>query len=161
NTSYNLSGWATLLYKPQSKLLFKINGTSIDSFTTDTAVGTWRKFDIEWNNGSATSANICIHEATGEPYGNDFALDDISFREICTTRDTIYVSVKPDGISSVANNSHSIILYPNPNTGDFSVDGTMANGLVSLDVYNVYGSLVYHTTAMAENFKFSKQVRIA
>lgn len=65
-----------------------VKGTSSGGFTAiippntspDTA-GQWEQFAGTWNSGSATSITLLIADLTDAGFGNDFALDDISFQE--------------------------------------------------------------------------------
>ncbi len=55
----------------------------------------WTGFYSTWNSGVNTIANICIYDATTSAGGNDFVIDDISFRQFCTTTDSVYIAVVP------------------------------------------------------------------
>ncbi|OJX39393.1 MAG: hypothetical protein BGO87_05310 [Flavobacteriia bacterium 40-80] len=96
NTDYAFSTWLTNVNASgsTSQLGFFINGTQIGQ-TQNTPMGacTWNQFYVIWNSGSQTSANVCISEMSGAQPGNDFALDDISFYQICTITDTVTVHV--------------------------------------------------------------------
>ncbi len=107
NTNYNFSAWvanwsASVLPSNCPILQFQVNGTSLE--TPDTILspsGTWREFQAVWNSGTATTATINVRNMTTAIVGNDFSLDDISFRKVCVTRDSIYVNVG-DVASSIA-----------------------------------------------------------
>ena len=100
NTTYAFSAWAanwsTASTGANSPILqFEIDGVLIGSaFTISSAPGVWIHFYATWNSGSSTTANICIYDACTALNGNDFALDDISFKQICVTQDSIYVDVQ-------------------------------------------------------------------
>lgn len=97
NTDYAFSTWLTNLNSSgsTSTLGFSINGTQIGQpQNTPLGICQWNQFYVVWNSGNQTSATICIAETSGAQPGNDYALDDISFYQICTITDsvTVYVS---------------------------------------------------------------------
>lgn len=96
NTDYAFSAWLTNLNSQgaTSQLGFYINGTQIGQpQNTPIGVCQWNQFYVIWNSGNATSAQVCISEMSGAQPGNDYALDDISFYQICTVTDTVTVNV--------------------------------------------------------------------
>lgn len=111
NTDYDFSAWfancssvTTGAFVPI--LQFKINGVLIGSPTTATAApGTWSNFDATWNSGTATSATICIYNLVVTTNGNDFVLDDITFRPYCIATDSVYVKVLPYDTTIVKHDS--------------------------------------------------------
>ncbi len=103
NTDYDFSAWiancSSITIGPDVPILqFKINGVLIGSpVTISTPPSTWMNFFQSWNSGTNTSATICIYDLNTSAAGNDFAIDDITFRRLCTAKDSIYVDVKaPD-----------------------------------------------------------------
>ncbi len=66
---------------PLAKIIPRINGVTLVSNGVS-AIGTgntsWQKFSFNWNSGSATSADLALLNATTNPSGNDFAIDEIS-----------------------------------------------------------------------------------
>jgi len=96
NTQYDFSAWGATVSTAgnPAELQFEINGTLIGTtLTLPTTTGVWTEFHTVWNSGSNTSITICVHDQQTALSGNDFALDDISFREICTVSDSVYVHV--------------------------------------------------------------------
>lgn len=95
NTSYDFSSWmATCYYLNPSILQFSINGNLLGSpFTLTSATGIWQQFSASWFSGTDTVAEICIVNQSTAIGGNDFALDDIFFSEICSVSDTIDIEV--------------------------------------------------------------------
>ena len=83
-TSYTLSAWVCSLNPESLALLqFSINGTQIgDVFTAPSQTNTWQQFSAIWYSGDSTSATITILNQNTDGMGNDFGLDDISFREL-------------------------------------------------------------------------------
>ena len=97
NTDYDFSAWgATAVASTPAILQFEINGVLIGSpLALPVTTGVWTQFHAVWNSGAATSITICINDQQTAPSGNDFAIDDIEFRQICHTKDSVYILV-PD-----------------------------------------------------------------
>lgn len=98
NTNYNFSAWATSVENTTDPafLQFFVNNIQIGAVFSPTNTGcNWTQFFNLWNSGSSTSATISIKNQNISQGGNDFALDDISFRSYCTNYDTIVVSYDP------------------------------------------------------------------
>ena len=93
NTNYIFSLWITLLHDPLPGVQLTINGINISTFSTSVIAGEWTQYQLMWNSGTATSANICMYDVVTGAYGNDFAIDDISFRQLCTIKDSVYLKV--------------------------------------------------------------------
>ena len=75
-------------------LQFSINGAALGGgFTAPTTTCTWLQFNQSWNSGVSTSAQICIVNQNTVPNGNDFALDDISFRKCSGSQPPVCDSV--------------------------------------------------------------------
>lgn len=95
NTWYDFSAWgATCVGSAPAILQFSINNTSLGTpLTLPTATGVWTNFHALWFSGANTSVNICITNQNTAPSGNDFAIDDIEFRQQCITQDSVYFHV--------------------------------------------------------------------
>lgn len=95
DTDYDFSAWvSTVEQQNPAQLQFSINGSLLGSvFNATSTTCLWEEFFALWNSGSSTSADICIVNVNLSVTGNDFALDDISFREICTLTEEVTVNV--------------------------------------------------------------------
>ncbi len=98
NTNYTFSAWVANWSTPGAGeapiLQFMINGVLIGTpLTVTSAVGTWIHFYATWNSGANTTASICVYDECTSLSGNDFALDDIFFQQICVAKDSIYADV--------------------------------------------------------------------
>jgi gliding motility-associated-like protein len=110
-TDYNFSAWvanwstaSTGLAAPI--LQFQINGGLIGtSITLTSPAATWVNFFATWNSGTSTTANICIYDLCTALTGNDFVLDDISFRPACRSVDSEYVAVNLIDTTHVSNDT--------------------------------------------------------
>jgi hypothetical protein len=84
NTCYVFSTWVcTLVEESEAMLQFSINGAQIGNiFMAPEEVNTWQQFYVSWYSGNSTTATITILNQNTVSMGNDFGLDDISFREL-------------------------------------------------------------------------------
>lgn len=115
NTNYVFSTWmAAMNTISAAQLQFEINGVPIGNiFSAPNQTYLWNQFCATWNSGNNTTANICIINQSTVIYGNDFALDDISFRSLtnCSTNVVVNITQPPgvlSGVSSVNASCYSI-----------------------------------------------------
>lgn len=110
NTDYQFGTWVTSMENTSTvnlaQLQFSINGNPFGTVYTPSTQGcNWGQFTQNWNSGTNTSAQICVvSQNFGNPGGNDFAIDDITFRPICFSYDTIVVTVAPVPIVNLGPN---------------------------------------------------------
>jgi gliding motility-associated-like protein len=95
NSDYNFSTWATSMNTGTPAILqFSINGQAMGSaFTLSTTPCAWSQFFSTWNSGANSTANICIVNQNTSLGGNDFALDDIAFSPLCSSTDSVVVTI--------------------------------------------------------------------
>lgn len=95
NTQYDFSAWgASCVSSNPAILQFSIDGVLLGTpLALPTTTGTWVQFHAIWNSGTSTSITICVVDQATAPSGNDFAIDDIEFRQICTATDSVYIRV--------------------------------------------------------------------
>lgn len=96
NTDYQFSTWAMSVVNGANvaQLQFSINGSTLGTvFSPSSTSCIWSEFAETWNSGANTTAQICIVNQNTAGGGNDFAIDDISFNQVCTYRDSIQVTV--------------------------------------------------------------------
>jgi hypothetical protein len=98
NTTYYFSAWITSVVSSSPAVLsFTVNGTSLGpNHNVSSTTCNWQNYFQTWTSGAtATTANICITNQNTAGGGNDFGIDDISFRPQCTNLDSIIVSQFP------------------------------------------------------------------
>ncbi|MFM7024336.1 MAG: gliding motility-associated C-terminal domain-containing protein [Flavobacteriales bacterium] len=97
NTDYQFTTWITSVLDENPALLqFSINNQLLgDPFRASENTCQWYQFYELWNSGVATSAEICVVNQNTEGQGNDFAMDDISFKSVCFSEDSVVVVVHP------------------------------------------------------------------
>lgn len=111
NTDYIFSTWMTNVATNgvSSSLSFSINGVVIGTPPpTSTQICKWDQFYVTWNSGASETAVISIAEQTGEPGGNDFALDDISFNKVKEIVETVKVVVGPPTVVPIIIGDNSL-----------------------------------------------------
>lgn len=138
NTDYAFSTWFTNVnnnvdnsYPANAELAFFINGVQIGTtqiLPSSANICQWVQLYEIWNSGNANSVQICIKELGGGLNGNDFALDDISFHQICTVTDDVTVFVS---------DLETTYQSQNVNCNGYST------GLISTDTQGGLGSLNY------------------
>jgi len=94
-TYYDFSAWAASCTPSNPAVLqFKINGVLIDSPLHLGAVdGLWTEFHALWYSDTSTVITICINDQQTALSGNDFAIDDISFKLVCQSTASVYIAV--------------------------------------------------------------------
>lgn len=103
HTNYAFSTWISSISLPNpAQLAFSINGNTIGSLITASQPPcNWQQFYTTWNSGPATSAVISIINKNTVLFGNDFALDDISFAPFILKQDSVRITVdKPVLVST-------------------------------------------------------------
>jgi gliding motility-associated-like protein len=97
NTDYYFSAWVQNISCGTgfpAKLQFSINGKLLGSaFTTIDRLCVWDNFFEPWFSKDVSSATISIINQSTSLSGNDFAIDDISFGEYCTAKNSVTVTV--------------------------------------------------------------------
>jgi|GEM_PF-3022355 len=82
NSSYIFEAWvASLTSASPANLMLFVNGISQNAgfFASGTSCN-WEKYCVLWTSGVQTSVTLCLYDLNVANSGNDFALDDISFR---------------------------------------------------------------------------------
>lgn len=102
NTYYVFSSWVSSVHpNSPAQLNFSANGVALGPiFTAPSTTNTWSQFFSTWFSGANTSVTICIVNQNTTPAGNDFGLDDISFKECLSCTETIPFEItQPDALS--------------------------------------------------------------
>jgi len=95
NTDYAFSAWATSVFPENpANLQFSFDGLLLGSvFNASSTTCEWQQFFATWNSGANTDVEICIANVNDEASGNDFAIDDVAFGEICEASAEVTVTV--------------------------------------------------------------------
>lgn len=94
-STYDFSAWVTSVNTQNpAQLQFSISGDLLgQQFNASTNLCNWEEFSAQWTAPTSTDVEICVVNVNLTPAGNDFAIDDIAFREICETTDSITLTV--------------------------------------------------------------------
>ncbi len=155
NSTYAFSTWLTSLTPGNpAQLQFSINGSLIGSvFTASGTTCLWQQFYATWSSGINTSANICIVNQNTLANDNDFAIDDISFSQLCTATDTVVVTVHPVYNNTVNATICSNEVYQLPDGSTASATGIYIDTL-----YTVNGCDSIITTNLTVNSTYAYTV---
>lgn len=146
NKWYAFSTWACTLAGGASevaRLQFSINSAQIgEVFSAPASTMVWEQFYELWYSGTATTATITILNQNTGGDGNDFGLDDISFRELvlvgsptCTVYvDAMTATATADDTELCEGESTTLHALPTGGSGNYSYSWTPANGLSSSTV---------------------------
>lgn len=93
--SYDFSAWVTSVNAQNpAQLQFSINGELLGSqFNASADLCDWQEFAAQWTAPASSDVEICVVNVNLTPAGNDFAIDDIAFRELCETTDSVTLTV--------------------------------------------------------------------
>ena len=79
NTNYTFSFWANSANSANPAQLYAMINTQVfPAKTLPTTTCQWVQYQVSWNSGNSTTANLMIKNNVAECHGNDFAIDDIS-----------------------------------------------------------------------------------
>jgi gliding motility-associated-like protein len=98
NTYYTLSAFVASNYTTALAVVeFDINGISAGTVNAPATTFTWDPFQTVWFSGASTSANICIIDQNTIGGGNDFGIDNISFKSCasCTATAPFTITEPP------------------------------------------------------------------
>gem|GEM_PF-3363850 len=160
NTDYDFSAWAATVGIGSSdinraRLQFSINNVLIGNIYQCGSPGVWGNFSAQWNSGANTNALIQITDQEAIPFGNDFALDDISFTSTCSHTDSIKVDFANFDVANIKANQgpfcvtqspSTLLLDANAHSGIWSGDGINGGGLFSPSLVNTDSSVISYTT---------------
>jgi len=80
NRTYDFSGWATSVFPTSpAHLQFLVNNAPIGELQLSSNTCQWQPFTTSWFSGASTTATLSIIDLNTDSFGNDFALDDLSF----------------------------------------------------------------------------------
>lgn len=93
--SYLFSAWAASV-NPGSpaELQFSIDGNLIGNvFDLTSTTCSWEQFEADWEADGETLIEICVTNQNTAAGGNDFALDDIEFFQVCKEEQSFEVTI--------------------------------------------------------------------
>lgn len=147
NTDYLFSTWVTNALNDANvaQLQFFVDGVQIGPIFNTSAFGCdWLEFNASWNSGLSTTANLSIKNQNVGGGGNDFALDDITFRPVCSLTDTIIVQIDSISVSAsddqtfCANAIDSITSIANYPNSSYSWNNNLISNTILPDTSGQY-----------------------
>lgn len=139
NTNYAFSCWVQSISSANpAQLQFSINNILLGPvFSPTAATCNWLQFSSNWNSGNNTNAVISIVNLNTIAFGNDFALDDISFAPITIKRDSVKITVDTPKIVALGSTAICSGLSAQLNaTGGSVYSWTPATGLSNANIAN-------------------------
>ena len=96
-TDYQFSYWVQSVHNTNPSVLqLWVNGIPAGpKYTAIQATCQWIQFNYNWSAGLSTSAILSLTNQNIIANGNDFALDDIVFQQVCNNKSTVVVKVVP------------------------------------------------------------------
>lgn len=99
NTFYNFSLMiSSMVGDSPAELEITVNGDAFPNHAfAPGSSNIWENYEESWFSGTSTQANICITDKNIEAIGNDFGLDNISFKECASCTESFpFVITQPD-----------------------------------------------------------------
>ena len=148
NTYYVFSAYVASMHPTSpADLQFNVNGNLLGQvFTAPSATNVWNRFFSTWYSGTSTTATICIVNQNINPGGNDFGLDDISFKECVSCElQTNFVITEPTILSASASVTNEIC---GNNNGEIAVTATGGTGTIQ---YSIDNGVNFQTSSVFQN----------
>jgi hypothetical protein len=127
--------------------------TITQSGNTLTVTGTFTSY--QWYDGSGAISGATSQSYTPTVSGNYYCI--VTDANGCTaTSNTITVTVSVNNVVKVS----TVTLYPNPNTGSFTIEGAFASndGKANVVIVDVAGRVVYEQQVLVNNGKVSARI---
>jgi hypothetical protein len=121
--------------------------------------------DYQWyHNGLAAGSNQASYTPASWQRGDNIYCT-ITSSDACaqpqTGKSNILIMQATTGIGPNGRPGHILSLYPNPNTGSFTLEGTINKGkAIPITIVNVTGQQIYSETAVADNGKLNKEIQL-
>lgn len=121
NQVYKFEFWASKadVAQPKFQIVYIGNNTGTTTFPTQngtpyTGTWQWEQFGIGcWNSQTNTSVTIRVINVETASMGNDFGMDDFSFRQCCSPK-ACCNSIPPTRLAGTPDDAVSVQLFPNP-----------------------------------------------
>lgn len=166
--TYRYSFWATRagVAQPQWEIHFVGNVTGDVIVSTQNGIpwiGAWQwdEYMIPcWNAGQNTSVTIYMRDLTTQGYGDDYALDDFSFRQCCRPDDCCRQGPNPNREQAPAI-GNGFNVFPNPSSGTFTIQYPTAVENAQVEIINVLGERVDAFTFSGMTYSYTPAAKLA
>ena len=138
NTYYEFSAWvASVFAQSPAQLQFQANGQLLGPvFNAPGSINTWNQFFSVWNSGANTSVNICIINQNTATAGNDFAIDNISFKACLSCEVVVPFTIDEPEILTATANAQNALCGTNSGSIQVSASGGTPTYMYSVDGIN-------------------------
>jgi gliding motility-associated-like protein len=138
NTYYEFSAWvSSIVAQSPAQLQFQANGVLLGPvFTAPSSVNIWNQFFSVWFSGANTSVTICIINQNTATAGNDFGLDNISFKECKSCQVTQNFTINEPVALTATASAQNAVCGANNGSIDVSAQGGVAPYNYSVDGIN-------------------------
>ena len=150
NTYYIFSSWVTSVHPSSpAELQFSVNGSMLGPvFTAPNTINTWDQFAGTWYSGASTTATICIVNQNTDPAGNDFGLDDISFKACLSCEEVVNFTItEPNPLNLVID-----ITDERCDASDGQIDIAVSGGVPNYE-YSIDNGNTFVTTSTFSNLQ--------
>lgn len=134
---------------------------------TATVTNAGPSFNYQWYiNNVAQAGSISPTFSSSTLANGDIVTCKVTTAEQCATNPTVTSNAitmqVANGVSVISNPDVQVGLYPNPNNGDFKIEGNINNDVkeVALEITNLLGQVVYRNTIPVHNGKVNQQVAL-
>jgi len=106
NTDYQFTYWVQSVnpQSPSQSQLYVNDAALGASYTADATTCTWKQFVYNWNSGANNTAKLDLRNLNLAAGGNDFAIDDIIFQQVCpATASGVVTIVDPPTAGAIGN----------------------------------------------------------
>lgn len=168
-TVYNFEFWASRadFIQPNFEIHFigDVSGDNIVSTQTGipyTGVWTWDPYGVPcWYSDRDTKVTVRIINLETNPTGNDFGLDDFSFRQCCSA-DECCNKIPNGRLAGHTETSMPVnfSVYPNPGNGNFTVQLEQYGENVQAEIVNLLGEVIDGFTFSGNGYKYSPEQKL-
>lgn len=105
NTDYKLSFKVfgiPYFFAPAPNIVMRINGTQVGNITAPNGLCAEASGNFTWNSGAATTAQVCLANATVAGLGSMCSVDDITMVECCEVTDQVTVTVAANSTENLS-----------------------------------------------------------
>jgi len=109
-TDYQFTYWVQSVNpsSPSQSQLYVNDAALGASYTADATTCTWKQFVYNWNSGTSTTAKLDLRNLNYAAGGNDFAIDDIIFQQVCPATASGIVTIVPPPTAGAIGNAQTI-----------------------------------------------------
>jgi hypothetical protein len=121
---------------------------------------TWDQYTVPcWNSQKNSTVTVRIVNLETNSYGNDFGMDDFSFRQCCKPDECCKGGPNPNRLAPQVG-SNSFEVFPNPGSGVFTIQYPDEVKNVQVELINVLGEKVDAFTFSGTSYTYSPKNKL-